>query len=72
MSLSAAFWRNFESMFLSAAVTYSMCAKLPHLILALILASSIATSLDRVWEYGTAVTQENRYISATGSRVLTF
>jgi len=47
MSLSAAFWPQFgtQCFCLQPSLT---CAKLPSFILALILASSIATSPDRV------------------------
>jgi len=49
MSLSAAFWPQFwmQCFCLQPSLT---CAKLPYLILAPILASSIATSPDRVWD----------------------
>jgi len=65
MSLFAAFWPQFwmQCFCLQPSLT---CTKLPYLILALILASSIATSPD-----GTAVTL-SRYLSATGSRALAF
>jgi len=52
---------------LPAAVTY--VRQITYLILALILASNIATSPDL---YGTAVTVENRYLFGTGSRTLAF
>jgi len=68
MSLSAAFWSQFgmQCFCLQPSLTR---AKLPYLILALILASSIATSPDL---YGTAVTLKNRYLFATGSQTLAF
>jgi len=70
MSLSAAFWPQFwmQCFCLQLSLTW---AKLPYLILALILASSIATSPDRVWDCSLE-NLENRYLSATGSRTLAF
>ena len=45
MSLSAVFWPQFGMQCFCLT-----CTKLPYLILALILASSLATSPDRIWD----------------------
>jgi len=70
MSLSAAFWPQFrmQCFCLQPSIT---CAKLPYLILALILASSIAASPNRVWDcshYGKSLSFRNRK-SDTGLQI---